>query len=252
MICKNCNGEYPSDALACPYCGTENMKAATRQKKEILQSYDKEEKEIIRHAETYVKKTAHKWTKYIVAGVGVALAIGVVITMIVIASGKLSVSMSVAGTQKHIEKLDAFCEAGEYAEMREYLRDRELWDKEYDKYWQLADTYQEYIRIEEAEEHLVSIAAGEVMTQEGKIDCSDYWIEDILESGTTLMTLCEEYTSDTEFLYNEDALEEISALCESKFAGYGYSAEEIAGIKQLTTEEGLEAYKPVLFAYFLQ
>lgn len=252
MICKNCSGEYSQDALVCPYCGTENAAAAGRHKAEILQTYDREEKEIRRHAETYAKRTAHKWTKYIVLGTAIALALGVVITVIVIASGKLSVSMAATNRQKHVDKLEAFYEAGEYVQMREYLRDRDLWSREYDKYWKLADIYEEYVRIQEAEAQITDIAASEAMTKEEKVNCSDYWIEDILESGRTLMALCEEYTKDAEFLFNEDALEEIEALCERKFAEYGYSAEEIAGIRQLTTEEELEAYKSVLTAYFLE
>lgn len=40
MICPNCGGNYESDTLKCPYCGSVNEKALTHAK--TLQKYDKE------------------------------------------------------------------------------------------------------------------------------------------------------------------------------------------------------------------
>ena len=87
MVCKNCGAEYDKSSISCPYCGTENAQTAGKQKKEILQGYDREAAKIRKEAETFPQKTANRLTKRIVFAVGILALIGISFTILFIFYG---------------------------------------------------------------------------------------------------------------------------------------------------------------------
>lgn len=252
MICKFCNGEYPSDVPVCPYCGTENEEVADRRKKEILTGYDKEERDIRKQAEEFPKKAAHKLTKYILMGIAGVLAAGIVIALISILVGKLSVNLSYKNEQVHLEKLEELYQTGDYAAIKTYLRKHDLWSRDFEKYSQVAEAYEKYVHMEEAAEEIEEIISEGVMTYEEKVELCSYWMENILEYAAKVLHTCDEYANDKIFLQNEEELQALYDRCTAYLKEFGFATEDIELLQNWDGESDLEEQMRTLQEYFFE
>lgn len=230
MICRNCGAEYDKGNISCPYCGTENVQTAGKQKREILKDYDREEARIRKEAEAFPQKTANKLTKAIIFVLGILIFAGVLISVIYILYGKLSVRISYRQEQIYLEKLEELYQEGRYEEMEEYCRKKELYGRTYQKYTQVIEINRCYERMEAGMDEIQSIAA-ESFSREEKEKLCDYWVKDVLSQAADILQKSREYADDRSFLGNEQTLEEFYTNCVKRLQEFGYTEEEIIAIE---------------------
>lgn len=230
MVCKNCGAEYDKGSIRCPYCGTENIQAAGKQKREILHSYDTEAARIRKEAEAFPQKTADRLTGGIVFAVGILALIGVLSAIIFIFYGKLSVSVRYRQEQIYLEKLEVMYQEGRYEEMEAYSRKKNLYGGTYQKYTQVMEVNRYYERMENSMDEIRLIEAGDLSTEQKK-ELSDYWMEDVLLQASNVLQKCREYAEDDAFLGNEQVMEEFYHNCVRRLQEFGYTEEEIIAIE---------------------
>ena len=230
MVCKNCGAEYDKSSISCPYCGTENAQTAGKQKKEILQGYDREAAKIRKEAETFPQKTANRLTKRIVFAVGILALIGISFTILFIFYGKLSVRAKYRQEQIYLEKLEALYQEGRYEEMEAYSRKKDLYGRAYQKYAQVMEINRYYERMESSIDEIRLIEAGNSSTEQKK-ELSDYWMQDALLQASNVLQKCREYAEDDAFLGNEQVMEEFYHNCVGRLQEFGYTEEEIIAIE---------------------
>ncbi|MDO4463930.1 MAG: hypothetical protein Q4C57_05215 [Bacillota bacterium] len=230
MICKSCGAKYDKSSIRCPYCGTENIQAAGKQKREILQGYDKEATRIRREAEAFPQKAANRLTKGIVFFVGILALIGILFTILFIFYGKLSVRAKYRQEQIYLEKLEALYQEGQYEEMEEYCRKKDLYGRAYQKYAQVMEVNGYYERMESSMDEIRLIEAGNISAEQKK-ELSEYWIQDIQNQALNVLQKCREYAEDDAFLGNEQVMEEFYHNCVRRLQEFGYTEEEIIAIE---------------------
>ena len=230
MICKNCGAEYDKGSIRCPYCGTENIQAAGKQKREILQGYDIEATRIRKEAEAFPQKTANRLTKGIVFAVGILALIGILFTILFIFYGKLSVRVKYRQEQIYLEKLETLYQEGRYEEMEAYSRKKDLYGRVYQKYTQVMEINRYYERMEASMDEIQLLEEGNLSTEQKK-ELSEYWMQDALLQASNVLQKCREYTDDDAFLANEQVMEEFYDNCVRRLQEFGYTEEEIIAIE---------------------
>ena len=251
MICKSCSAEYDDNILVCPYCGTENKKAAQELKEDILETYDREAEQIKRSAEQYPEKTARKWTKNMMYAVAVIVTLGIVVGILSIVVGKVSVSVGHKNEQKHLTQLEELYQAKDYAAVNEYLTDKELWGSSYEKYDEIARVSSYYSYMENDMMYIEDVLAGE-MSDEEKTSLVSRWCESVLKDAASVLRLSKEYSADMQFLGNEEELDVFYADVVMQLEQIGYSEEEIAQIAQMEKEHIPEELLAKLLSYYLK
>lgn len=234
MICKNCGAEYPDSDLQCPYCRTENIKVALRRKKEILQGYDKEEKQIRAETAEFPKKTVNKWTKYIIIALGIAAAVGVLFGIIALIGTIVSTDYEYQKKQDYEKELEKLFVAGDYAAMDEYMTEEEI--RGYDKYDQVCDMYGYYLRIKEGYDGIMEGNIDMYDNRQEWEESQEYLFKSVLSGGMRLADDYERYGQDNIFLGNEDALEELYEAGMKELEKYGFTKEDMEQLVQ--DEEG--------------
>ena len=250
MICKNCGGEYADNDIKCPYCGSENKIAAGRKKKEILHSYDVEAAKIRKQAEDFPEKTANRWTQNLLRIVGILAAIGVLITVIAIIWANFSTGLERRNEQRHIKKLEELYQAENYEEMDEYMDDKELWGREYDKYDQLTSVYQDYSRMEEHIRALEEIIDNDVYIESQKEELARWRLEEVLYYASRVLKLCRSNIDDMVYHENEDRLEGFYKNCVQKLKGFGYSDAQIEQIANWDRKSSIEELIQIIRDYY--
>lgn len=251
MICKSCSAEYDDNILVCPYCGTENKKAAQELKEDILENYDREAEQIKRSAEQYPEKAARKWTKYMVYVVAAIVILGIVFGIIAIVVGKVSVSVGHEREQKHLTKLEELYQAKDYVAVDEYLSDKDLWGSSYEKYDEIAGVSSYYSYMENDMMYIEDVLAGE-MSDEEKVSLVSRWCESVLKDAASVLRLSKEYSEDMQFLGNEEELDIFYADVVMQLEQIGYSEEEIEQIAQIEKDHIPEELLAKLLSYYLE
>lgn len=251
MICKSCSAEYDDNILVCPYCGSENKKAAQELKEDILEAYDKEAEMIQKTAEQYPEKTARKWTKTIVRVVVVIIILGIIVSIVAIVAAKLSVSAGYKKEQRHLSELEELYQAGDYAAVETYLRDKELWSSAYEKYDEIARVYAYYAYMENDMKHIEDILSSEISGEE-KPEVITPWCENVLEDAASTMELSKKYAEDMQFLGNEEELTNLYEDVVTQLEQMGYSKEEIDFIEQIKKDNIPEELLDKLLDFYLE
>lgn len=204
MICQNCGAKFAKNSIRCPYCHSENVQVAERQKREILAGYDKEAAAM---AKSVPQKAVRRWTFYLFCAMGILLAVGIVAAIAAVVVSRLSAGMAYDQEQRHQRKLEAFCEQGEYQALSDYLREEELYGGAYEKYWQVKTVYQSYTNLQDDMKSIREVLAEDSLSDEEKEALCGYWIESVLENGAVVLTESRSAIEDRAILGNEALLE---------------------------------------------
>ena len=117
MICENCGAEYDDHLLLCPYCGTENDRAAQMEHQKEMQDLN-EKTEKLRQA----PERAARRGSQIVTKIAVIAVIGVLVTAAVIwAVTRIRAENALSQQEKQLAKLEEYYEAGDFEQMEQYL-----------------------------------------------------------------------------------------------------------------------------------
>ncbi len=233
MVCNQCGAEYKKDLLQCPYCHSENKKEAKRQKRRILESYDREAAEIKREVEKYSEKAANKATKYLVLGVCAILALGVLLIILYLLCSKILFKMEYAGEEANIAKLESYFGAGDYESLCAYMDEKNLYDRDYDKYGEIWDVYDCLRDMDEARAQIATIN-GYTFSKEEKWQSAEFWLGMYVESAGKVLSFSKEYSEDRVFRGNEEALLQLKEEALKELEEVGFTREEI---DRLYTEE---------------
>ena len=237
MICNQCGAEFDNRLLQCPYCHSENRKEANRQKRQILEGYDREADNIRKEAEKYTQKTAGRWTKKLLIGIGIALAIGVLLTVVYLLCTRIFVKAEYAGKDAKLAKLEELYQAGDYAALSEYMWEEDLYGRDYDKYGELWEVYAELEDMEQAVQHMEKVNSYTTFTREELWESFEFWAGDYISSAKKAMELSDTYISDRVFWENEDDLQSLLDITVEKLTDIGFSREEIDRIVAEDTED---------------
>lgn len=117
MICENCGAEYDDHLLLCPYCGTENARAAQMEHQKEMHDLNEKTEQLRQAPERAARRGSQIVTK---------IAVIVVIAVLVMAAGIWVVTRIQAGSalsqqEKQLAKLEEYYEAGDFEQMEEYL-----------------------------------------------------------------------------------------------------------------------------------
>lgn len=249
MICQNCGAEYEDDSLICPYCHSENEREAKKQKQQILGNYDREAAAIREDMENFPKRTARKWTFYLLWGVGVLFAAGILITAGILIFGQVSAESRYQAEREHLAKLESFCEAGEYDAVTEYLRAHDLWSSAYDKYKQISDVQRAYVDFEENLAQLEQIATDEYLTAEDKEKYFEFWLEYAAEKAHKVLYYGDMFSKDRVILGNEEVLIKYYDLCADRLVKMGYTQEELEDFT-MTEDADIISFMEKMRAYY--
>ena len=208
MICENCGAEYNKNNLKCPYCNSENLKAAGKLKEQILEKYDREAQEM---AESIPKKAVRNWTKYIIWGMLIFLSIIVVITIFAFVGGRISAVFRHSQEQRQMERLEELFQAQDWEEMSKYIDDNDIYNRIFAKYTQVNSVWKNYCYYKEAMEDI------------GQGEMSLIYISDVLQEAKMAI-------EDKALMGNEYVLKNIYNESVDMLLKMGFSQEEIEEI----------------------
>lgn len=180
MKCSNCNGDYRTRELKCPYCGTENL-LGSLWVIEISQA----ERDLKR---AKLEKGLRGWTIYdvnrIVSRISLVLFVIAIIGTIIIAG----ISIGDWGMQELYlishkdgiqEAIETCYEQGDYMKMKSYMDEYELYNKEeYEKYSQLALHCSDYFWVQDL---LSKIVQDRRSPKPSEMDSYESWTAGILK-----------------------------------------------------------------------
>ncbi len=251
MICKNCGAEYADDGISCPYCHTENRKVALRKKKEILKGYDREADAMRVRAESYVERTANKWTKKIFMILGIIAVIGVVVSIIFIMVSNFAVNREYEKETEHTRNLEELLAASDYTGMEKYMSEEEITGG-YRKYEQVVRMYRQYKSMKSSNEQIRSLDSFYYKNRQDWETITDYYVDEILDSSAAVIRDYEEYGNDKEFLGNEKAMEEIYLKVVADLETYGFGEEELPEIALENESARCEEFHEIVREYYWQ
>lgn len=237
MICNQCGAEFDNRLLQCPYCHSENRKEAKRQKRQILEGYDREAENIRKEVENYPQKVAKKWTKKLLLGIGIALAAGALLTVIYLLCTRIFVKAEYAGKDAQLAKLEELYQAGDYAALSEYMWEEDLYGRDYDKYGEVWEVYAELEDMEQAVQHMEQVSTYTTFSRDELWESFEFWSGDYISSAKRAMELADTYLNDRVFWENEDALQSLLDMTVENLTDIGFSREEIDRIVAEDTED---------------
>lgn len=139
MICKNCGGEYGNDLLTCPYCNAENLAEARKQQKEYVERYNRKTKEVRQQPVKEARMAVNLVVKIAVAG-GAMFLFLLILGFVV---SRFSAASTLASQEKHLAKLEAYYQDGDYEGMDQYLsKVKGRHSASYEKYDRIAELHQ--------------------------------------------------------------------------------------------------------------
>lgn len=205
MNCKNCGAKYDKKSLNCPYCGSENKIVAEKQKKEILDRYDREAKEM---EVTVPRQAVNRWTKYVLLGLGIVIVLFIVITVITVIISGISAKFTYNKDQHQLERLEEYFQKQDWQGMNEYMDDKEIRTQIYSKYTEVNDAWNYY----DDYQNVVGIAGTEELAL--------YYMYNVLEGTKKAM-------EDKALLGNENVMEDFYNDAVNELKEKGFSEEEI-------------------------
>lgn len=117
MICENCGAEYDEHLLLCPYCGTENDRAAQLEHQKELHDLNEKTEKLRQAPESVARKGSQIVTKMAVAAVIGVLVVASVIWVVT----RIQAGNALGQQEKQLAQLEEYYEAGDYEQMEQYL-----------------------------------------------------------------------------------------------------------------------------------
>ncbi len=235
MICPNCGAVYEDGILRCPYCHSENTCVAEKMKSQILKSYDRAAKDMEKNVPG---DAVHRWTVYLIKGLLILLAVGILAAVAAVIWGRVSGRLSHSGEAAHMKRLEAFCETGDYGALCEYMEKESLYGIRYQKYYEIKRVYRSFLSMENDMVQINQIMENDSLTEEEKADYSEYWVETALFHASEVLTYGRQYIDDNVFMDNEEILEGICNECRRSVAELGLSEEEMDMPEQKDEADG--------------
>lgn len=235
MICKNCGAVYEDGSLRCPYCHSENVRVAENMKSEMLKSYDREAKNMEKNVS---EEAVHRWTVYLIKGLIILLAVGILAAVAAVIWGRVSGGISHSGEAAHIKKLEAFCETGDYKALCEYVEKESLYGIKYQKYYEIKRVYRPFLSMENDIMQINRIMKDDSLTREEKADYAEYWVKTALFHASEALTYGRQYIDDNVFMDNEEMLKSICNECRRSVSELGLSEEETDMLEQENADYG--------------
>lgn len=237
MICQNCGAEYEESSLTCPYCQSENRKAALNEKNRKLSAYDKEAAAIKREMENFPKRTARKWTFYLLWGIGALFAAGCLILAGVLIFGQISANSGYEKQKKQLQTLQEYCEAEDYAAMNDYISKHDLYSSAFEKYTQICDIYRQLVYLKDELQYLDEVTVMEGWDEAEKKECMESWLQSAMESVKNVLYYSNSYATDRAILGNEAVLQQFYEQCAAILEEMEYTEEEIEALSMVESKE---------------
>ena len=117
MICENCGAEYDEHLLLCPYCGTENDRAAQLEHQKEMHDLNEKTEKLRQAPERAARKGSQIVTKMAVAAVIGVLVVSAVIWVVT----RIQAGNALGQQEKQLAQLEEYYEAGDYEQMEQYL-----------------------------------------------------------------------------------------------------------------------------------
>ena len=227
MICNQCGAEYKSNLLQCPYCHSENPKEAKKQKRNILESYDKEAATIKKEAEKYPDKAANKYTKILLLVFGIVIVLGILAILGYTILGNVFFKLEMSGKDNHMEHLEELFTEGNAEAISAYLDDEDLYSSIYDKYHEVSYVYDYFQGMLRYKAQISEICGYETFSTDEKKQTADAWIGWYVNDANKALMLSREYTEDKVFRGNEEMILSLQEMVLAELRATGFTQEEI-------------------------
>lgn len=183
MKCKNCNGQYKTRELKCPYCGTENLigRLWLIERNEIEQQYEDAKKEIKRKTIPYVIDRVLNRILIIFALVFVLTNI-LIILINVGYFAVVEIDLNI-NKENHMQQMEAYFDEENYAELYVYMEKKNLFNEDNYVYAQAALLYKQYQDFLVSKQEVIQMLEKEVYS---KKEDYEYRIESILRDANDL------------------------------------------------------------------
>ena len=241
--CTSCGGEYEDTEQKCPYCGTENKAVARREMSNILNSFDTAAAEM---EKTVPRKHLKMWSKKLRLIVVAACGMVVALAMFAVFKGKWDSASDREKGNKYIVQLEKYYEAEDYENMKEYLREKDLYGHEYEKYREVCDV-EEYVRwcMEQVEDFQIDRDTLTGLQPEQYEQCMMNDVENIFYYGCRAYRTGNEAFNDTNFLNNETRIKELLQKLDDYLTDTGFPGEAVDAL-QMGDEEQKELFQELM------
>lgn len=219
MICKSCGGEYRDEDLHCPFCNSENPKAAYNLEKEIMQGYEEEAEDIRQNLPTRVVK---KGTRVYIKALLILLGAAVLIAVFVSINSRRGADKEYEEQKKTKEILEAMFQAGNIKEMSEYIDDNHIYKSYYQKYMEIDSVYHKMEIFYSWVDCYVDFSKNREPDHELVLDSRKM----VIECAQGVLLTSREYCEDTKVLGNEDVIRSMEEEVIQKMEQLGFTKEE--------------------------
>lgn len=251
ITCVSCGAKYDKNKIRCPYCYTENHIAAKKEKKQILAGYDKEADDIREDMKNYPKRTAKKWTGYLVKGLVILFILGILVTVGIFVYGKRSAGKEYNQKQKQVEILEGFLQDKDYDGLADYISEYELYDNCFDPYLQIRSVYWDYEYLEDLADDLDNVKEYTSLGREEQVSILYNWSVSTVNQGYWVLNKCRDYIEDMAILGNEEILQDLYEDCEQILMNVGLTKEDVMELSTCEEEQARTVYAEKVQAYFV-
>lgn len=223
MKCKNCNGQYKTRELKCPYCGTENLigRLWLIERNEIEQQYEDAKEEIKRKTIPYVIDRVLNRILIIFALVFVLVNILIILINVgYYAMVELDLHIN---EEKYVQQMEVYFDEKNYAELYVYMEKKNLFNEDNYVYAQAALIYNEFQNFLISKQEIIQMLEEEDFEEKQDYE---YRIESILKDANDLFIVRKGIYSDK---VSEN--EELYEICTQDAIAF------LVGSLELTEEE---------------
>lgn len=241
MVCKNCGATYGEEEDRCPFCLSENPMVMKKKKDNVIKHYLQQNRRI-KDLPIYILKKTTKIT-----GKSVIVILIILITLLVFTFflTKIKVDTKQKETQSRLEQLETYYQEKQYARIREYMDEKDLYGSQYAKYYEISRSYYYYENMMDNIVWLEEILATDYGSEKEKAEFVATALYYVVHYGISAVKECESAMSDFAPLGNEDELENIRDMVKEQLISNTLLTEaEYDQILQLDKfeEEGFKPY----------
>ena len=213
LICDNCGAEYSEDLEACPFCGSENVRASIHSHLDYLEEVGERTEDLVNLPAQRSKRVNRGISKAAIA----ALVLIAAVLILVAVTTSSRVSHSKERQDQMLAELEELYLSNDYEGIGEYLSQHDdTWTATFDKYTLLSDAYQ-------------AVRTGEEMLETDAEHIKSY------EGDESLLVSNVSYG----ILYSFRGLSQLKELEDN---GYVYNEEQGVSYLREIAEENLKKY----------